>query len=114
AAAAAPALPAAAAAPDLLAAAAPPGPPPARPGWLAPTPRGRQRQRHRYRRAQDQLAQRQAHNQRRRPGKRQPRDRVVLSLGDPEAALGRDKDKVYRPLYNVQLLRDLDSPLVLA
>jgi hypothetical protein len=37
----------------------------------------------------------------------------MLSPSDPEAALGRDKHQVYRPLYNVQFASDLDSPLVL-
>jgi transposase len=115
----APAPPAAPAAPPPGAAggAAPPAPPPpdpARPGWMAPTPAGRRRQQRRYRQAQAQLAQRQAHNRQRRPGKRKPADKVVLGLGDPEAVVSRDKLKVFRPLYNVQLLSDLDSPLVLA
>ena len=32
---------------------------------------------------------------------------------DPAAAVGWDKYKVFRPLYNLQLMRDLDSPLAL-
>jgi hypothetical protein len=35
-------------------------------------------------------------------------------MSDPEAALGRDKQDVYRPLYNVQVLDDLDAPFILA
>ncbi|MCY2993370.1 MAG: hypothetical protein NTY19_36660, partial [Planctomycetota bacterium] len=35
-------------------------------------------------------------------------------MADPEAPLGLDKEKVYRPLYNVQLFQDLESPLILA
>jgi hypothetical protein len=38
----------------------------------------------------------------------------VVSPGDPEAALGLDKDHVFRPLYTVQTIRDVDSPLILA
>jgi hypothetical protein len=34
-------------------------------------------------------------------------------VSDPEAALGLDKHKVFRPLYNAQDARDLDSPLIL-
>src|SRR5262249_40812934 len=30
------------------------------------------------------------------------------------AFLGKDKQKVFRPLYNVQFLRDVDSPFILA
>ena len=37
----------------------------------------------------------------------------MVSASDPEAALGRDKYNVFRPLYNVQLVRDLDSQLCL-
>ena len=38
----------------------------------------------------------------------------MLSATDPASALGPDKQKLFRPLYNLQLLRDLDSPLTLA
>ena len=37
-----------------------------------------------------------------------------ISIGDPEAPLSLDKEKVFRPLYNVQLEYDLESPLILA
>ncbi len=39
---------------------------------------------------------------------------MLISPGDPEAPLDLDKTKVYRPLYNVQVSRDLNSPLILA
>src|SRR5262249_1369165 len=45
--------------------------------------------------------------------KRRASDAIVLSLGDPEAVVARDKEKVYRPLYNVQIVADLDSPFLL-
>jgi hypothetical protein len=96
----------------VVAAAVPAVPPTAPTGWLAAQPAGRHRQWRRYQQAQKQLTARQGHRARQRGTRRaQP---VRVSLGDPEAALGQDKLKVYRPLYNVQLLRDLDSPLVLA
>ncbi len=38
----------------------------------------------------------------------------MVSTSDPEAALGRDKFHVFRPLYNTQLVRDVGSPLILA
>ena len=38
---------------------------------------------------------------------------LVICPSEPEAVLGRDKCKVFRPLYNVQLARDLESPLIL-
>jgi hypothetical protein len=59
------------------------------------------------------MAQRQPRNRRKRASKRTPAERLRVALGDPEAAVGRDKDKVFRPLYNLQLLADLDSPLLL-
>jgi hypothetical protein len=36
----------------------------------------------------------------------------LVSASDPEAVPARDKENVFRPLYTVQLVRDLDSPLV--
>jgi transposase len=84
------------------------------PGWMAKTPAGRRRQHDRYTQAQDQLAVSQAANENRPPSHRRAPDKVVVSPGDPEAALGLDKDGVYRPLYTVQTIRDVNSPLILA
>jgi transposase len=88
-------------------------PPPAVPPWMAKRPRGRLRQQRRLAKAQAELAQRQARNRGKKPSKRTPAAKVVISASDPEAALGLDKEKVFRPLYNVQVVDDLDSPLVL-
>ena len=38
----------------------------------------------------------------------------MVSPSDPEAALGVDKDHVFRPLYTIQTVRDVDSPLILS
>ena len=84
------------------------------PSWLAPTVRGRQRQYQRYQESQGELERRHLQNQQRPADKRRAPEKVVLSPGEPEAPLGLDKEKVYRPLYNVQLSRDLDSALILA
>ena len=84
------------------------------PGWMATTPSGRVQQQQRYQQAQTQLAGRVQENQARPASKRLAAKNVRVSPGDPEAALGLDKLKVYRPLYNVQLMPDLDSPLILA
>lgn len=84
------------------------------PGWLAKSVVGLREQKWRYGRAAEILRTRQAANAQRRSGKRKPAERVLVSATDPEAVLGRDKLNVFRPLYSVQLLRDLDSPLVLA
>jgi transposase len=85
-----------------------------KPDWLAKTAAGLHEQKQRYAHAAAIMRQRQAANAQRRSSKRQPADKVVVSPADPEAALARDKENVFRPLYTVQLLRDLDSPLLFA
>lgn len=84
------------------------------PGWMGKTPKGRRRQQDRYRQAQEKLGAHQAANAKRPPGQRRGSDKIVISPGDPESALGLDKDHVFRPLYTVQTIRDVDSPLILA
>lgn len=84
----------------------------ARPYWMARTAATRQRQQEQYRRAHDQLNERLAENRRRIPSLRQEEKHVRISVTDPEAALGKDKLKVFRPLYNVQYVRDVDSPFI--
>jgi len=84
------------------------------PAWMAKTLQSRARQHERYRRAQDHMDSLQAENQCRSPSERRPLDQIVVSLSDPDAALGVDKDHVFRPLYTVQTLRDVDSPLILS
>jgi transposase len=87
------------------------------PCWMAKTPAGRFRQRQRYRRAQQQMTQRQHHLQqtlsRQAKAKRQSPERLKISPSEPETVLGLDKAKTFRPLYNIQLACDLDSNLVL-
>jgi hypothetical protein len=83
------------------------------PGWMAKTASGRALQRERYGQAQAQLAKRQAANAQRPASQRQKPDNVMVSPGDPEASLGLDKDHVFRPLYTVQTVRDVTSPLIL-
>ncbi len=85
-----------------------------KPGWLATTKAGLHEQKQRYAHAAEVLRQRQEANAQRRSSKRQPADKVLVSPADPEAALARDKEGVFRPLYTVQLLRDLESPLIFA
>lgn len=84
-----------------------------RPAWMAPTPTGRRRQRRRFQQAQVHLGRRQAQNHARKKSKQRPPDKIRVSPSDPEAALGLDKEDVFRPLYNVQLVDDLDSPFLL-
>jgi transposase len=80
--------------------------------WLGRTRAGLRRQKQRYRCAAEVLRERLAANVQRRSCDRKPAEKVLVSPTDPEAVLARDKLNVFRPLYSVQLLRDLDSPLV--
>lgn len=82
--------------------------------WMAKTPRGRRQQLRRYRVLSATMARRQEENRQRPKSEQKPPEKVRLSPGDPEASLGLDKQRVFRPLYNVQLTDDLDSPLILA
>lgn len=88
-------------------------PPPSVPTWMAKKPETREGQRRRYRRARERLVELHAVNNRQEPKRRRKPEKIVVSASDPEAALGRDKHNVFRPLYNVQLVRDLDSQLCL-
>jgi transposase len=84
------------------------------PAWMAKTPRSRTAQHERYRQAQEHLARLHATNQYYSPSERREPDKLVVSPSDPEAALGVDKDHVFRPLYTIQTIRDVDSPLILS
>jgi transposase len=85
----------------------------ASPVWLAASATGRQQQGERLDRARQRLQELHGNNQQKWASKRKKADAIVASLSDPEAVVGRDKEKVFRPLYNVQMLADLDSPLIL-
>jgi hypothetical protein len=80
---------------------------------MARTPAGRAAQLARLRQAEQALSQRLEDNRARRACDRVRDEQVRVCASEPEAALGRDKEGVYRPLYSPQLLRDLDSELVL-
>ena len=84
------------------------------PGWMAKTETGKREQQARYSRAKAKLAQMHAENEKRRSDKRKPVEKIVISLTDPESVFGLDKEKVYRPLYNVQTVSDLATDFVLA
>jgi Transposase DDE domain len=91
--------------------------PAARPGWMARSHQGRQRQRCRYAPARQTLRARldeHAKKQKRqRKAKRRSAAQVKICPSEPEAVLGKDKMKVFRPLYNTQIVQDLDSAFVL-
>jgi Transposase DDE domain len=88
-------------------------PPPRVPTWMAKNPDTREGQQRRYRRARERLVELHAVNNRQERKRRRKAEKIVVSASDPEAALGRDKHNVFRPLYNVQLVCDLDSQLCL-
>jgi hypothetical protein len=83
------------------------------PAWMARTAAGRRRQHQRLDQARARMDHVQAYNRGKRASKRKGADKIMVSMSDPDAAVGRDKEKVYRPLYNVQVVDDLDSPFVL-
>src|SRR5205085_7485610 len=98
------------------AAVARPDPPvsaPARPAWMAATAAGRRQQQRRFEQARERLAELQGRNQQQWASKRKAAQAIVVSPSEPEAVVARDKEKVYRPLYNVQIIDDLASPLIL-
>jgi transposase len=82
-------------------------------GWMANHPDTRCQQLARYKRASQRLKELQIQNQQRRSCDRRPPEKIVVSLSDPDSVCGRDKLKVFRPLYNVQLHYDVDSPFIL-
>ncbi len=88
-----------------------------RPYWMVRTATGRLRQRERYQRAQRILQERLSDHEQRQHGKsarrRKNPDKVVICPSDPEAVMGKDKHKVFRPLFNTQILQDVDSAFVL-
>jgi hypothetical protein len=84
------------------------------PAWMAQTPRSRTAQHERYLQAQKHLVGWQAANPHDSPSERRAPDKLVVSTGDPEAALGVDKDHVLRPLYTIQTVREVDSALMLS
>ena len=84
------------------------------PGWMAKTDTGKLEQHARYSKARKRLSELQAENEGRRSDKRKPKDKIVISLTDPESVFGLDKEKVYRPLHNVQTISDLANDFVLA
>lgn len=83
------------------------------PAWMAKFPETRLLQQQRYQSAQRRMAELQKENNSRIPSQRREPKKIVVSVSDSQAAIGLDKHKVFRPLYNIQLARDMDSPLIL-
>jgi transposase len=83
------------------------------PGWLAKTPSGRLDQAHRMEQAREILVERIAENAKKPKGKRRDEHRIQVNLSEPEAPLGRDKEKVFCPLYTAQFVVEPNSLLVI-
>ena len=66
--------------------------------------------------AQELITQRQEQQQtmsRQAKAKRRPPEHMKISPTDPEAPLGCDKTKVFRPLFNIRFACDLESRFIL-
>jgi hypothetical protein len=85
-----------------------------RTSWKAKTTRGKKRQRDRYRRTKRVLQAQHAANTHRRKDKRKENAKTRVALGDPMAPFGLDKLKIFRPLYNIQTMSDVETDLVIA
>jgi len=84
------------------------------PKWVPPTQTGRADLLARMDHAEEVLNARLQQNEARPSGKRKDPGKVVVSLSDPEAPLGLDKRKTYRPLYTIQKMVDPTSHLTIS
>jgi transposase len=83
------------------------------PKWVPPTEAGRLDLAQRMEVADEVLQQRKEENAKKPKDKRKNPAKIQVSLSDPQAPLGRDKMKVYRPLYTVQYVIEPTSQLIL-
>ncbi len=84
------------------------------PQWVPATSSGKQDLAQRMEQASKVLAERIAKNATKPSDKRRNPDTIPVSLTDPAAPLGRDKLKVFRPLYTVQYVVAPHSHLILS
>jgi transposase len=84
------------------------------PRWVPPTESGRLDLTARMKQASEVLAARIAQNARKPSTKRKDPAKIQVSLSDPMAPLGRDKLKVFRPLYTVQCMVAPGSHLIMS
>src|SRR6185437_8335297 len=80
----------------------------------AATAPGRRQQLQRHRAARTVLERRLAENARKPKDRRLDPEEVMISASDPEAPLGRDKEKVFGPLYTAQFVIEPSSLLIVA
>ena len=86
----------------------------AAPQWMARTQKGRIGQQKRFDQAAEEMARRQLENAKRPKDRRLAEDKIQVSLSEPEVPLGRDKEKVFCPLYTSQFVVEPSSLLILA
>ena len=84
------------------------------PKWIPPTANGQLDLAERMKFAGEILAERIVHNSEKPSDKRKDPAKIVVSLSDPIAPLGRDKMKVYRPLYTIQYMIEPTSNLIIS
>jgi len=84
------------------------------PKWVPPTSSGRLDLAERIDIAAKILSTRIEQNAAKPSGKRKDPTKIVVSLSDPEAPRGRDKLKVYRPLYTIQYMIEPTSNLIMS
>lgn len=84
------------------------------PKWVPETDLGKQDLAQRMQQAADVLAERIEANAHKPSDKRRNPDKIPVSLSDPQAVVGRDKLKVFRPLYTVQYVVAVVSQIILS
>lgn len=83
------------------------------PMWMGKTAKGRLSQQEKFDQANQILTQRIVVNDSKRKDMRLPVEKVFISLSDPEAAISRDKEKVFCPMYCAQMITSTESLLIL-
>lgn len=83
------------------------------PMWMGKTANGRLSQQRRFDNANLILTKRITINDAKKKDLRHTVENIFVSLSDPEAALSRDKEKVFCPMYSAQLLTNTKSLLIL-
>jgi hypothetical protein len=84
------------------------------PKWMGKTRKSRKRQLEQYHEAMRRMDRLQKQNAKRPKDKRKKGERIVVSATDPESVFGKDKLGTYRPLFNAQIVRDVNCPFILA
>lgn len=84
------------------------------PKWMAQTHVGRDEQLSRYNKAYEEVMERIKRNAARHKDKQQQERWIRVSVSEPQVPIGYDKEKVFCPMYNVQLAIDCSSRVITA